>query len=119
MQQIDIDKNVPKKIREELIKIHKAHSKVFDGDLRQGYNGYSGNFQVDFNFLNDVPPPINYGCVPSYNKREDDVLLQTMIDRLEQLNVVAKANNLNIIPRFASPCMLVKKNSVRNLRPGE
>ena len=77
-------------MKEELIKIHKAHSKVFDGDLRQGYNGYSGNFQVDFNFLNDVPPPINYGCVPSYNKREDDVLLQTMIDRLEKLNAAVE-----------------------------
>ena len=116
---IEIGKDVPKKIRENLIKIHKAHAAVFNGDLRDGYNGYSGNFEVDFNFLNDIPPPINYGCVPSYNKPEDNVLLQLMIDRLEEQKVVAKANSLNVIPRFASPCMLVKKNSARALKEGE
>ena len=119
LDKIDIDKSVPQKVREKLLAIHKAHSKVFDGDLRDGYNSFAGNFDVNFNFLNDVPPPINYGCVPSYNKPEDDNLLQAMIDRLESLNVVAKANSLDIIPRFASPCMLVKKNSTRNLKPGE
>ena len=106
---IAIEETLPKSIKETLQKIHVKHAKVFDGDLRLGYNGFSGNVDVNFHFLNDVPPPINYGCGPSYNKREDDVLLQTMIDKLESLNVVARASSLNIIPKFASPCMLVKK----------
>ena len=118
-KKINIDDKVPKKFKEKLMAIHVHHATVFNGDISCGYNGFSGNFDVNFNFLNDVPPPINYGCVPSYNKPADDQLLQTMIDRLESLNVVAKANSLNIIPRFASPCMLVKKNSVRSLKPGE
>ena len=42
-----------------------------------------------------------------------------MIDRLESLNIVAKANSLNIIPRFASPRMLVRKSSVKHLKPGQ
>ena len=107
LDKIEIDISVPKKVKEKLTAIHKAHAKVFDGDLRDGYNGHAGNFDVDFNFLNDVPPAINYGCVPSYNKPADDVLLQKMIDRLESLNVLANTNALKIIPRQTSPCMLV------------
>ena len=42
-----------------------------------------------------------------------------MIDRLEMQNIVAKANSLNIVPRFASPCMLVKKTSYKFLKPGK
>ena len=45
--------------------------------------------------------------------------MQTMIGRLESLNIVAKANSLNIIPRFASPTMLVRKSSVKHLKPGQ
>ena len=116
---IEVGSTVPKKIKEALTKIHKFHHKVFNGDLKEGYNSYSGNFDVDFNFLNDIPPPIHYGCVPSYNKPEDNVLLQLMVDRLEEQNVVAKANALGVIPRYASPCMLVKKNSVRQLKEGD
>ena len=118
LNKIEIGDSVPKKIRERLNSIHQYHEKVFDGDISEGYNGYSGDFQVNFNFLNDIPPPISYGCVPSYNKPEDDTLLQAMIDRLESLNVVAKANDLGVIPKFASPCMLVKKNSTKKLPPG-
>ena len=119
LDEIIVGSNVPTKIKELLKSIHSKHILVFDGDLRKGYNGYSGDFNVKFNFLNDVPPPIHYGCVPSYNKPEDDVLLQTMIDRLEQQNIVAKANTLNIVPKFASPCMLVKKSTYKFLKPGE
>ena len=119
LSKIQIDASVPKHIQEKLNAIHKRHEKIFDGNLREGYNGFAGDFMVDFNFLNDVPPPISYGCVPSYNKPSDDDILQAMIDKLEENNIVAKANQLNIIPKFASPCMLVKKNSVRNLATGE
>ena len=49
------------------------------------------------------------------NLIQNHILLQKMIDKLEQLNIVAKANSLGIIPKFESPCMLVKKNSVKSL----
>ena len=74
---------------------------------------------VDFNFLNNIPPRPHLGCVPSYNRSEDDILLQAKIDQLEDIGVVAKARNIDIIPMYASPCMLVKKNSVRDLDKAE
>ena len=41
--------------------------------------------------------------------------MQAKIDQLEEQGVVAKANEIGIIPKFASPTLLVQKNSVRDL----
>ena len=102
-----------------LFDIHRQYSSVFDGDLSEGYNGFSGNYEVDFNFRNGIPPPIHLGYVPSYNKREDDVLVQAKIDELETNNIVAKAKDLRIIPKYASPVMLVQKHSSRSFTEEE
>ena len=115
LQTIHIEDDLDKKVKEKLNSIHSENIQVFDGNLSNGYNGLSGNHDVNFNFKNNIPPPIHFGCVPCYNKREDDVLMQAMIDRLESQNIVAKANEIDIIPKFASPCMLVPKNSARLL----
>ena len=115
LKKIDIGESLSSKTKEKLFSIHSQNISVFDGDLRCGYNGFSGDHTVDFNFKNDVRPPVHFGCVPSYNKREDDVLMQAMIDTLEDKKIVAKANAIGIIPRYASPTMLVLKNSARAL----
>ena len=112
---IQIGPDVPQKLKEKLISIHKAHAEVFDGDISQGYNGQSGDHLVDFNFINNIPPPVHHGCVPSYTSRQDQVLMQAKIDQLEEQGVVAKANEIGIIPKFASPTLLVLKNSARDL----
>ena len=41
--------------------------------------------------------------------------MQAMIDKLEENKIVAKAKDLNIIPKYASPTMLVLKHSSRKL----
>ena len=115
LNSIEISSNLPEKLKQKLFSIHSEHISVFNGDLRQGYNGFSGDHTVDFHFKNNIPPPVHYGCVPSYNKREDDVLMQAVIDRLEDLDIVVKAKDTGIIPKFASPAMLVQKNSTRTL----
>ena len=51
LSRISIDPMVPKNIKEKLLDIHARHSKVFDDNLSEGYNGYAGDFTVDFNFL--------------------------------------------------------------------
>ena len=112
---IDIGSAVPKKLKEQLHSIHREHSRIFDGDISGGYNGHSGDHEVDFNFIGGIPPPVHHGCVPSYTSRQDQVLMQAKIDKLEEQGVVAKASEIGIIPKFASPTLLVKKNSVRDL----
>ena len=115
LKKIEVPDNLSQNIKEKLFKINSKHIKVFDGDLSDGYNGSHGDHTVDFHFKNDIRPPVHFGCVPSYNKREDDVLMQAMIDNLEDQHIVAKANDIGIIPRYASPTMLVFKNSARTL----
>ena len=72
-----------------------------------------------FNFKNSVLPPVTRNQITSYKTEKDKILMQAMIDKLESMQVVRKASDLSIIPKYASPCMLVKKNSVRHLPPGE
>ena len=120
LQEITIDPSLTKHQKEKLLSIHKKHHRVFNGDLTAGYNGRSGDFQVNFNWIQNTRPPVNNSKAPNFCKRKEDKdLLQSMIDRLESQKKCAKARDLGIIPRFASPIMLVKKNKVRNLKPGE
>ena len=116
---INVESSVPKPIREKLFEIHEKHKNVFNGDLSGGYNGASGNFDVNFHFKGGIPPTPNYDSVPSYFSSQDLILLQAKIDELERKGVCVKVADTNIIPKYAAPCMLVKKHSVRSLKPGE
>ena len=98
---IDIGAEVPKKLKEKLMSIHRSHSSIFDSDISLGYNGQSGDHDVDFHFSGDIPPPVHHGCVPSYTSRQDKVLMQAKIDQLEDMGVVAKAHEIGIIPKYA------------------
>ena len=116
---IEIGSQVPKEIKEKLNAIHKANMDVFDDDLSYGYNGESGDFEVNFNFTGDVPPKPNYYNAPPYNLSKDDILMQAKIDSLEEQGIVVKVADTDIIPRYAAPCMLALKNSAKSLQPGE
>ena len=119
IQLIQIEDTVPKEVREKLIAIHVKHKNVFNGDLSGGYNGASGNFDVNFNFKGGIPPTPNYDSVPSYFSNQDRILLQAKIDDLEKKGICVKVADTNIVPKYAAPCMLVKKHSARDLKPGE
>ena len=116
---ITIGSKVPKNIKEKLNSIHVKNSQVFDGDLSEGYNGASGNFDVDFNFKGGIPPAPNYDTSPCYFSSQDKDLLQAKINELEKKNICVRVCETNIIPKYAAPCMLVKKHSARDLKPGQ
>ena len=116
---IHIGPDVPRHIEQKLNSIHEYHKQVFNGDLTGGYNGVSGNFDVDFNFKGGIPPAPNYDSSPCYFSNQDRDLLQAKINELEEKGICAKVCDLNIVPKYAAPCMLVKKHSVRDLQPGE
>ena len=120
LSQIKIGADVPTAIKDKLNAVHACHQPVFDGNLLTGYNGRSGDFDVTFNWLNDLPPPPHKGSTPSYqSKLEDKQVLQAKIDELERNNIVAKAVDLNMEIKYASPCMLGKKNSAKSLSAEE
>ena len=112
---IEIGDNIPKHLRQKLITIHAEHKLVFDGDISAGYNGHSGNHDVDFDFNNNLPPSPHKGKIPSYYNHEDAAVLQSKIEELEEQNIVAKVSDLNINLKYASPCMIRKKNSAKQL----
>ena len=116
---ITIGSHVPKSIKEKLNAIHAHNKLVFDGDLRGGYNGAAGNFDVNFNFKGGIPPSPNYDSSPVYFSGQDRDLLQAKIDELEAKGICVKVSDTDIIPKYAAPCMLVKKHSVRDLKPGQ
>jgi len=116
---IEMGPAVPKEIREKLHSIHKANERVFDGSLAGGYNGASGDFDVNFNFSGGVPPTPDYHSTPPYNLSKDDILMQAKIDNLEEQGVIIKIADTKIIPKYAAPYMLALKNSAKNLPPGE
>ena len=116
---IALGSGLPKHICEKLHSIHVKHKNVFNGDLTGGYNGASGNFDVDFNFKGGIPPTPNYDTSPCYFSSQDRELLQAKIDELEAKGICVKVADTNIVPRYAAPCMLVKKHSARDLKTGE
>ena len=69
-----------------------------------------------FNGCTTSGPPVNIGkCVNYHRKKADKDLMQAMIDRLEEQKKFAKATDLGMIPRYASPAMLMLKNKARSL----
>ena len=87
LSKIDVGDHVPQGIRQRLDALHATHKIVFDGDMTGGYNGESGDFDVDFDFNNDLPPPSHKGTTPSYYKQDDEKVLQAKIEELEKQNV--------------------------------
>ena len=117
---IFVNSKISKKQKERLRAIHAHNNKVFNSDLNEGYNGKAGNFDVDYEWVHNQRPPVNSGkCVNYHRKKEDKDVMQAMIDRLEEQNKVAKTTDLGIIPRYASPAMLVLKNKARKLKDCE
>ena len=96
LSNIEVGDKVPQGIKHRLNQVHTHHAAVFDGDLTAGYNGHSGDFDVDFDFNNNLPPPSHKGSTPSYYKKEDEMVLQEKIEELERQNVVAKVSELGI-----------------------
>jgi hypothetical protein len=115
LSKIEIGDSVPQGVKRRLDTIHATHKTVFDGDLTGGYNGESGDFDVDFDFNNDLPPPAHKGTTPPYYKREDEMVLQEKIEELERQHVVAKVSDLGINLKYASPCMLARKTSAKQM----
>ena len=119
LSKVEIGDKVPLGIRQRLNTVNIHHKAVFDGNVREGYNGYSGDFDVDFDFTNNLPPPSHKGSVPSYYKKEDEMVLQAKIEQLEKENVVAKVSDLGINIQYASPCMLARKSSSKHMKKEE
>ena len=71
------------------------------------YNGYYGDVSTSIDFAS-IPPPTNKVHSPKYSDKMKEILAQKM-DQLEEWHVLAKPEDLGIIPVFVSPSMLTPK----------
>ena len=69
LSKIEIGDEVPLGIRQRLNSVNLHHKAVFNGDVSAGYNGYSGDFDVDFDFTNNLPPPHTRAVSPPTIRR--------------------------------------------------
>ena len=100
---------------EKCLSILKDNITVFDNDVTQGYNNYSGELDVDWNWLNNQLPPPNILKHPTYSNTDMKILLQAKIDFMESQNICMKAHLLGAPIQYASLPMLVPKSSLKQL----
>ena len=99
---------------ERLQKILLKHHKVFNGDISEGYNNASGEFDVDWSWLNDQKPPPGVSRQEIYTNEEMNRIKQDKIDWMEAQNICFKAHLLGVPIKYASLTMLVPKSSFKN-----
>ena len=104
----DPDNLLPPDIRQKFHDLHFKWDNVFNPKFGR-YNGASGPFMGHIKFGN-VEPPSSKTKIPFYNQSNLQ-LLQQEADKLEELGVLAKPEDLGIDVKFASPSFLSKKPS--------
>ena len=99
---------------ERLWSILKKYSEVFNNDISEGYNNASGEFDVDWNWINDQKPPPGVSKQEVYVNEEMNQLKQAKIDWMESENICFKAHLLGMPVKYASLTMLVPKASYKS-----
>ena len=89
---------------------------VFNDDVSEGYNNFSGELDVDWNWLNNQLPPPNIMKHPTYSNTKMKILLQEKIDFMESQNICMKAHMLGAPIQYASLPMLVAKSSLKSVK---
>ena len=99
---------------EKLWSILRKYHEVFDNDISKGYNNASGEFDVDWNWLNDQQPPPGVSKQEVYSNDDMNQLKQDKIDWMETQNICFKAHLLGVPVKYTSLTMLVPKASFKN-----
>ena len=102
------------KQQKKLWAILRKYHKVFDKDISEGYNNASGEFDVDWNWLNDQQPPPGVSKQEVYANEEMNQLKQSKIDWMESQNICFKAHLLGVPVKYASLTMLVPKATLKD-----
>ena len=95
-----------KEERLEFIKLNKGYDHVFKPNFG-AYNDYSGNIRASLN-LGPIKPPSTKPRLPFY-QHSNMKQLQDEADKLEELGVLARPEDLGVEVKFASHSFLVKK----------
>ena len=94
LSKIFFGKQIKPAVKKLIMQAHNSYERVFNEDLSEGYNGSSSNFDVYFNWVNNIPLPPHRGQVPVYCKQEELRVLQEKIEQLERQGIVQEPTNL-------------------------
>ena len=104
--------------KHRLSEIHTMNGKVFNSDLTQGYNGYSGKFQPALNFKSEQLPESKQCPVPLYNHK-CLALQQQLMDHLEKQGVLVDPQKQNIQVKKVSPSFILQKGRAKHKKLDE
>ena len=105
---VDPDNVLPADIRQGFATLHQQFDQVFDPKF-PGYNGAVGPLKAVVN-MGPVQPPQRKGRLPQYS-RNKLVELQSEFDRLENLGVFQRPDEVPVVAEYLNPSFLVKKPS--------
>ena len=103
---VDPNGQLSTKQRREFMDISKRYSPVFSPQFTC-YNEKSGTIRANIN-MGPVEPPPRKGKIPLYN-HSNLQHLQLEADKLEELVVLAKPEDVGVDVKFVSPSFLVTK----------
>lgn len=103
---LDPDNQLSSDEKSRFQSLHQDYDSVFDPNFGV-YNDYSGAVRAHLNFGTEKPPPFK-PKLPFYNTQNLQQL-QLEADKLEELGVLARPEDLGITVQHASPSFLVKK----------
>jgi hypothetical protein len=106
--QIDPDSKLSPEFTHNFRQLLEKYDEVFDPQFR-GYNGAAGLYEAHVN-IGSVQPPQRKGRLPQYNKSKL-MELQQKCDDLEELGVLRKPEDIDIVAEYLNPSFLVKKPS--------
>ena len=103
---IDPDKTIPHQWRQHFSDVMTQFSDIIDPNPGM-YNNYFGNIDCSLNFIKDPPASIK-ARLPSYS-HEKLVEMANMMDQMEAMGVLAKPEDIGVIPRNVHTSYLVPK----------
>ena len=88
--------------------LHAEYDEVFNPRF-DGYNGYAGPIEGIVN-MGPTLPPQRKGRVPQYSRNRLDEL-QAICDELDNVDILAKPEDVPVVVEYLNPSFLVKKPS--------
>ena len=105
---VDPDGLLSSEDRIEFLSLHEKYDSVFDPSISK-YNDASGKIRAHVN-IGSVAPPKSKAVLPSYC-RSNMSDLQSHMDDLEKIGVLAKPEDVGVVVEHVSPSFLVPKPS--------
>ena len=107
-EDIQINDQVPRQWKDSFSSLHNTYASVFQPSIGR-YNDHFGKVRARVN-IGPVSPPNRKLRVPSYSP-ENQQILQSKFDELEQQGVFARPEDAGVIVEHVSPSFLVRKPS--------